>query len=389
MEGYNEIPILSSDSQKDIEMAIPPDEKTISDVDSRPSSGCVCAFSKHVDDVHELEDRSKSAVKLSWLVIFYLMVMTVEIIGGVRANSLAVITDAAHLLTDVAGFAVSLFTVWASGWKTTSDQSFGFSRLEVLGALLSVQLIWLISGVLIYEAVNRILHKQAEVKGGLMFGIAAFGFIINLIMVIWLGHDHAHGHGHAHDHGHSHDHNHHHHIHDHNKDHLPARKENQVEESELDLVLGSPKKAKLLNINIQGAYLHVMADLIQSVGVMIAGAVIWAKPEWLIVDLICTLVFSTFVLFTTLPMLMDIFNILMERTPRDINLVRLENDLKCIRGVREIHDIHVWSMTVGKRVLTCHVIAEPEASAREMVNRIKDHCEKMYGICHCTIQIEV
>ncbi|CAI0539958.1 unnamed protein product [Linum tenue] len=345
-------------------MAIPPDEKTISDVDSRPSSGCVCAFSKHVDDVHELEDRSKSAVKLSWLVIFYLMVMTVEIIGGVRANSLAVITDAAHLLTDVAGFAVSLFTVWASGWKTTSDQSFGFSRLEVLGALLSVQLIWLISGVLIYEAVNRILHKQAEVKGGLMFGIAAFGFIINLIMVIWLGHDHAHGHGHAHDHGHSHDHNHHHHI-------------------------RSPKKAKLLNINIQGAYLHVMADLIQSVGVMIAGAVIWAKPEWLIVDLICTLVFSTFVLFTTLPMLMDIFNILMERTPRDINLVRLENDLKCIRGVREIHDIHVWSMTVGKRVLTCHVIAEPEASAREMVNRIKDHCEKMYGICHCTIQIEV
>ncbi|CAN0854436.1 Metal tolerance protein B [Linum grandiflorum] len=376
-EEYDEVPILSSDSQRDIEMSIPSEEKA--ELGGRiQSSECVCAFSKHADDVEESEDRSRSTVKLSGLVVFYLVVMAVEIIGGMRANSLAVLTDAAHLFTDVAGFAVSLFTLWVSGWKATSDHSFGFSRLEVLGALLSVQLIWVISVVLIYEAVNRILHKQAEVKGGLMFLIAAFGFVINLIMVLWLGHDHS---GHAH---HDHDHNHHHH-HDHNHHHAHDAHE------ETDLVLGSAPKTKFLNINVQGAYLHVIADLIQSVGVMIAGAVIWAKPQWLVVDLICTLVFSTFVLFTTLPMLTDIYNILMERTPRDINLVKLENDLISIAGVREIHDLHVWSITVGKRVLSCHVIAdEPEGNnSRELVDKIKDYCREKYRICHCTVQIEV
>ncbi|CAN1150602.1 Metal tolerance protein B [Linum perenne] len=386
MEEYDEVPILSSESQRDIEMVIPTDERA--ELGQQPSE-CVCAFTKHADDDEESEDRSKSAVKLSGLVAFYLVAMAIEIVGGMKANSLAVITDAVHLLTDVAGLAVSLFTLWVSGWKATSDHSFGFSRLEVLGALLSVQLIWGISGFLIYEAVNRILHKQEEVRGGLMFWISLFGFVINLIMVLWLGHDHSH-HGH-HDHSHSHDHHHDHngHAHDaHDHKHLPARNE-QDEES--DLVLGSPPKTKFLNINVHGAYIHVMADLIQSIGVTIAGAFIWAKPQWLVVDLICTLVFSTLVLFTTLPLLMDIYNILMERTPRDIDLVKLKNDLISIGGVLEIHDLHVWSITVGKRVLSCHVISdEPEANnSKELVNMIKDYCRNKYRICHCTVQIEI
>ncbi|KAK8562363.1 hypothetical protein V6N12_010447 [Hibiscus sabdariffa] len=123
----------------------------------------VCVFSEEASTTLESMKRWKSVTKLSGLIVFYLMVMLVEIIGGVKANSLAVMTDAAHLLTDVAGFSISLFTVWASAWKATSYQSFGFDRLEVLGALLSVQLIWLISALLIYEAVDRILQKSDKI----------------------------------------------------------------------------------------------------------------------------------------------------------------------------------------------------------------------------------
>ncbi|MCD7454213.1 hypothetical protein HAX54_023967 [Datura stramonium] len=96
-----------------------------------------------------------------------------------------------HLLSDVVGFSISLFAVWVSGWNATKEHSFGYHRLEVLGALISVQLIWLISGFLIYEATERMFHTNAKVNGKLMFAIAAFGLIINFISVVWLGHDHS------------------------------------------------------------------------------------------------------------------------------------------------------------------------------------------------------
>ncbi|KAJ6984504.1 metal tolerance protein B [Populus alba] len=372
---HEEISILRSEGHNDIEMAIASKERSVLPIEPQLTYSPLCTFSKQESFTVESEERSKSATKLSGLIIFYLIVMAVEVIGGVKANSLAVITDAAHLLTDVAGFSISLFTVWASGWEATSHQSFGYGRLEVLGALLSVQLIWLISGFLIYEAIDRILHKNAGVNGGLMFAIALFGFIINFIMVVWLGHDHSH---HAcHDHNHDHTHN-------HEREDLCATDEG----GETKLASSSPANTKMLNINIQGAYLHVMADLIQSVGVMIAGAVIWAKPDWLVVDLICTLLFSTFVLFTTLPMLRDIFCILMESTPREISVSRLESALKCIKGVQDVHNLHVWSLTVGKPVLSCHVIAEPGASSTEILHRIWDYCERTHRIHNVTVQIE-
>ena len=312
--------------------------------------------------------------------------MAVEIVGGIKSNSLAVLTDAVHLLSDVFGFSISLFAVWASGWQATSQQSFGFNRVEVLGALFSVQLIWLISGILIYEAVTRIMHNKTNINGKLMFAIAAFGFISNLIMVTWLGHDHHTHHDCGHkDHPDHHHHHHDHHHHHHESDELCL----MIDEENAKLVLSSsPEKTKILNINLQGAYLHVMADLIQSVGVMIAGGIIWAKPKWLVVDLVCTLGFSVLVLTTTLTMVRNIFGILMERAPSEINVAILENGLKNIKGVQDVHDLHVWAITVGKAVMSCHVIAEPGASPSEILSDIRDYCEKTHRILHVTVQIE-
>ncbi|KAJ8750460.1 hypothetical protein K2173_015600 [Erythroxylum novogranatense] len=362
----DEVPVLISEHLNNIEMVTTSEENTVLPIASHCNS--ICAFSRLEHSSLESQERKKIAFKLFGLIVFYLIAMAIEIVGGLKANSLAVLTDAAHLLTDIAGLLVSLLAVWASGWEATPHHSFGFSRLEVLGALLSMGSIWLISGILTKQAVDRILNRSARVKGGLMFVVAAFGFIINLIMVIWLGHEHSH---HA-------CHHHHHHVHN---------LEGGDEEENAQLVSTSLPN-KNLNINIQGAYLHAMADLFQSVGVMIAGALIWAKPNWFAVDLICTVLFSAFALCTTLPMLRDIYSILMNMTPEEINVGSLEKGIKCIKGVRDIHDLHVWAITVGKLVLSCHVVAEPGANSSDILSSIRDYCEKVFRIHHVTIQIE-
>jgi zinc transporter 2 len=117
---------------------------------------------------------------------------------------MAIFTDAAHMLTDVAGFAISLFAIWASGWEATPSQTFGFARLEILGALGSILLIWLLTGILAYEAIHRLFFAAVSnaVDGRLMFIIATLGLLVNLAMMYLLGHNH--GHGHDHDHGHDH-----------------------------------------------------------------------------------------------------------------------------------------------------------------------------------------
>ncbi|KAF8402994.1 hypothetical protein HHK36_011088 [Tetracentron sinense] len=391
--GDHVVPTSRTENQREIEMMKNSEEIKVLLKPQRFSCDPNCGFSEQAKHASESELRSKSATKLCRLICFYLIFMVVEIVGGTKANSLAVLTDAAHLLTDVAGFSISLFAIWASGWEATPRQSFGFFRLEVLGALLSVQLIWLISGILIYEAIDRILHKSATVNGKLMFVIAAFGFFINLVMVVWLGHDHTHGACGDKDHDHG------------REDGCPTAEEEknlisisseepqcEIEHNQLQNhrhnISGGKTKTFYLNMNLQGAYLHVMTDLIQSIGVMIAGAVIWAKPDWLVVDLLCTLSFSVLVLCTTLAMLTKIFHILMESTPNEIDIAMLESGLKCVEGVSDVHDLHVWAITTERIALACHVTAEPSANSNAILLEIRDYCKKKYRIHHATIQIE-
>ncbi|XVE79516.1 hypothetical protein DITRI_Ditri14bG0065300 [Diplodiscus trichospermus] len=340
-----------------------------------------CLFPLKENNIFKSKQRPMSASSLSMLSVLYLMVVLVKIMGAVKANSLAIMTDAAHLLTDVVGFSISLLTVRASAGKAVSNQSFGFRRLEVLGGLVSAQLIWLISPVLIYVAIERILNENEGIKGALMFGIAEFGFAVKLVMVIWLGHDRTH-HQACGDRDH---HQHHHHRHHDLEKGKPCH---LTEENETSLMMSSPEKTKIWNINLQGAYFHVMSDLIQSVGMMIAAAVIWRKPTWLMVDLLYTVFFSAVALITTLPVLRDNYGILMERTPRGINIDMLESGIKGIKGVQNIHDLHVWAITVGEPVLHCHVVAEPGVNSNDILSKIKDYCEKTYKIRHMTVQIE-
>ncbi|CAN8315264.1 unnamed protein product [Cochlearia groenlandica] len=330
-----------------------------------------CPFTRQEHCVSESKEREESIKRLSSLIFLYIIVMSVQIIGGFKANSLAVMTDAAHLLSDVAGLFVSLLAIKVSSWEANPKNSFGFKRLEVLAAFLSVQIIWLVSGVIIYEAIQRLLSRSREVNGEIMFGISAFGFFMNLVMVLWLGHNHNHHH-------HHHNHSHHNHCH----------KEEEEEEEEMGPLNCEKPLSKEMNINIQGAYLHAMADMIQSLGVMIGGCIIWVKPKWVLVDLLCTLVFSGFALAATLPMLKNIFGILMERAPRDMDIEKLERGLKRINGVKNVYDLHVWEITVGRIVFSCHVLSEPDVSPKEIVSDVRNFCRKACGIYHVTVQVE-
>lgn len=152
-------------------------------------------------------ERADASRKLSRAAAFCLFFMLVEVVGGLYANSLAVLTDAAHLLTDIAGFAISLFAIWATSWESTAIQSYGFFRLEILGALVSIQFIWLMTGMLLYEATGRLVDSGDDaVDGKVMFLVASLGLVVNIIMIAVLGHDgHSHGPG-GHEHHEAHDH---------------------------------------------------------------------------------------------------------------------------------------------------------------------------------------
>lgn len=384
---------------------------------SKVCGGAPCGFSDAKTNSKDARERSASMRKLLIAVVLCVIFMSVEVVGGIKANSLAILTDAAHLLSDVAAFAISLFSLWASGWEATPRQSYGFFRIEILGALVSIQMIWLLAGILVYEAVARLIHDTGEVQGFLMFLVSAFGLVVNIAMALLLGHDHGHDHGHGHGHGgdghvhsgHSHADRdkadsrgitvttHHHH---HGGDLKFGNEHHRSDETDLTKPLisacsesenksdGELKEKKQWNINVQGAYLHVLGDSIQSVGVMIGGALIWYKPEWKIIDLICTLIFSVIVLGTTIRMLRSILEVLMESTPREIDATMLEKGLCEMDEVVAIHELHIWAITVGKILLACHVRINPEADADMVLDKVVDFIKREYNISHVTIQIE-
>ncbi|CAL1415028.1 unnamed protein product [Linum trigynum] len=355
-----------------------------------------CGFSDALSsNSEEAKERTASMRKLLMAVAFCVLFMAVEVVGGIKANSLAILTDAAHLLSDVAAFAISLFSLWAASWEATPRQSYGFFRIEILGALVSMQIIWLLTGIIVYEAIVRLVYNTGEVDGFLMFLVAAFGLVVNIIMAFLLGHDH--GHSHGHDQSHSHGHGHHDHVHEHDHshedhhDHLEEGHQHVDEESAkplLDKKEKGEKKQKKKNINVEGAYLHVLGDSIQSIGVMIGGAVIWYKPEWKIVDLICTLAFSVIVMGTTIKMLRSVLDVLMESTPREVDATKVEKGILEMEEVVAIHELHIWAITVGKILLACHVKIRPEANADVVLDNVINYIKREYNISHVTIQIE-
>lgn len=188
-------------------------------------------------------------------------------------------------------------------------------------------------------------------------------------------------------------------LHNHNEDNdvheiniVEHKKEDNLKHRsmsiKLDKDLHPHQKPKEENINIRAAYLHALGDFVQSIGVMIAGAIIWIKPELYIVDPICTIAFSAMVLATTYNMIREIVEILMESTPREIDASALEAGLLKLDGVVEVHELHIWAITVGRSLLACHIQASAQADTNDVLHIVTEYVEKVYNISHITIQVE-
>ncbi|XP_067167533.1 proton-coupled zinc antiporter SLC30A2 isoform X1 [Apteryx mantelli] len=211
-------------------------------------------------------DKQRARRKLYVAAAICLVFMAGEAVGGYLARSLAILTDAAHLLTDFASVMISLFALWVSSRPATKTMSFGWHRAEILGALLSVLSIWVVTGVLVYLAAQRLLSGDYDIEGEAMLVTSACAVAVNVVMGLAL---HQTGHGHSH---------------------------------------GGEQP----NASVRAAFVHVVGDLLQSVGVLVASYVIFFKPEYKYVDPICTFLFSVLVLGTTLSILRDVLLVLME-----------------------------------------------------------------------------
>ena len=328
--------------------------------------------------------------------------MTIEFIFGYLAGSLAIISDATHLLSDLVGFLISLFSLIVALKPADKNFTFGYHRFEVLGALASILIIWALTAWLLVEAVYRIKHPN-PIVGLIMVCIAAGSLLFNIIMNRILAYNPV---ANAMDEG------------------MGAIKQNKESESdnnnEVTMNLNNNNndmKEALLNSNdrengnkdinlgmnendlehnlkaddnpvIRAAYIHILGDMIQSTGVLLAALAIYffqdTHPGIRILDPICTFCFAIVVLCITFPVSRDCFYVLLESTPRDLDIESLYNDLGSINGVISVHDIHLWNISIGRPSIALHIICE---NPGETLKIATETC-KNYGIKHCTIQTE-
>ncbi|XGW14726.1 hypothetical protein V3C99_000754 [Haemonchus contortus] len=302
-------------------------------------------------DVHDHSQKGRQAEKVLWAVaVLSAVFIAAEFTGGFFASSLAIMTDAGHMLSDLLSFVISIVAIRTARQPPSKRLSWGYDRAEVLGAMISVIILWVLTTVLVLLAIERIVNNNLSVDADVMLITASVGVGFNVIMGIVL-HFGSGGHGHTHggvSHGHSH---------------------------------GGK------NVNVRAAFIHVIGDLIQSIGVLIAALVI-KFTGWELADPICTFLFSIIVLFTTIHVLRDIFYVLMEATPRHMDFNAVKEDLAAIENVQSVHDLHMWSLNMDKTALSVHLAIDSSEHAISTVTAARTLIRQKYGISKATVQVE-
>jgi cobalt-zinc-cadmium efflux system protein len=261
-----------------------------------------------------------------WIAVFFIFV---EVIAGWIANSLALISDAMHLFTDVGALLLGIIVARMAKWPATPTMSYGYHRAEILGALVSAASLWALSGVLIYESIHRFFQPEV-VDGPIVFYIATVGLLANLWMMKILH---------------------------------PAQNH---------------------SLNVRAAYLHILGDVLGSIGVIISGIILWTT-HWNLIDPIITILFTLTILRSSGKVIKQTIGILMESTPEGIDPEVVEKALEGLPGIKEVHDLHIWSASHHKVVLSVHLIADPSMDALGEAHRL---LEAQFGIKHMTIQVE-
>ncbi|XP_077404803.1 proton-coupled zinc antiporter SLC30A2 isoform X1 [Vanacampus margaritifer] len=333
-----------------------------------------CHDNSHAQEARERE-KEFARKRLYVVSVVCLIFMIGEIIGGYFAGSLAVMTDAAHLLVDFTSFIISLLSLWLSSRPATHKLSYGWHRAEILGALLSVFAIWLITGVLVYLAVERLISDDYTIEGTVMLITSGCAVLANIIMALTLhqsGHGHSHGglssHGHSHKKGKG-----------DSTDHLLDVEQNGDNQG------GRVQQA---NASVRAAFVHVVGDLLQSISVLVSAMIIFFKPEYKMADPICTFLFSILVLCTTFAIMRDIVIVLMEGAPGGVKYGEVRDGLLAVEGVVAVHNLHIWALTVNQAVLSAHVAIDESIDAQTVLREMTQACYSSYNFHSVTIQME-
>ncbi|KAK5903163.1 hypothetical protein CgunFtcFv8_006969 [Champsocephalus gunnari] len=315
----------------------------------------------------ESGDRLLAKKKLYIASAVCLVFMIGEVIGGYLAHSLAIMTDAAHLLTDFGSMMVSLFSLWISCRPPTKTMNYGWHRSEILGAFISVISIWIVTGALVYLAIERIVRNDYEIDGHVMLVTSGCAVIVNIIMAYILHHSttfHSHGSGYQ-----------------------------QIEEGGRSPAAHGHSHALLggghSNTSVRAAFIHVVGDLLQSVGVMVAAIIIYFRPEYKVADPICTFLFSVFVLFTTITILRDVFRILLEGAPKGVEFNSVKEVLLSVNKVKSMHSLHLWALTLGQALVSVHLAIEEGADAQSVLQEATELLNTKFGFHSITIQVEL
>jgi cobalt-zinc-cadmium efflux system protein len=255
-------------------------------------------------------------------------------VGGIITQSLALISDAAHMLTDAAALGIALMAIRIAKRAADKRRTFGYHRFEILAPAFNAMLLFGVAVYIIYEAYLRLKNPPAIDSGGMVV-IAAIGMVVNIISM---------------------------------------------------RVLQGGKDASL---NVKGAYLEVLSDLLGSAGVIVGALIIrYTGYSW--VDSVVAVLIGLWVLPRTWILLRASVNILLEGVPDDIDIDQVKKTILAIPGVRSIHDLHVWALTSGKASLTVHVVNDPAVNAAtSILPAIRECMVAKYGIAHVTVQCEL
>jgi len=257
--------------------------------------------------------------------------LLVEVVGGFLANSLALLADAGHMLTDVAALALSLFVAWFSRQPASPQRTYGYLRWEVLAAFLNGATLLLISVWIVWEAILR-LRSPEPLGSTLMLVVAVAGLIVNIIAARML---HAHG------------------------------------ESSL---------------NVRAAYLHVLGDLLGSVGT-VAAALVVRTTGWLAADPVASIIMAALILRGAWRLVRESVDVLLESTPSHISLGSVRAQLEAIPGIESVHDLHVWTVTSGLVAMSAHAIVREPDRHQHVLEHVHD-AMRLFGIEHVTVQLE-
>jgi len=259
--------------------------------------------------------------------------LVAEFLGALYTNSLALLADSGHMLTDVAALSLSFFAMRFVSRRATPRKTYGFYRVEILAALLNGVFLVLIALYIFYEAYDRVTNPQ-EVKADWMLVVAAIGLLANLVSA-WI-------------------------------------------------LFGKYHES----LNVRGAFFHVLTDAIGSIGAIVASLAIIVSG-YQIADPLISMGVAVLILWSSWVLIRDAVDILLEGTPAHINIVSLREQLARVHGVSSVHDLHVWTLTSGVLAMSCHVVADGQDFNRtELLSRVNDVARERFHIDHTTIQIE-